>query len=255
MPRRNAFTLIQILIVLALLLFLLAFLIPAVARVREAAARTQSFNNLKQMVLGCHSFFDVHKHLPPTVGVVGAGYFGTVHYHLLPFVDMGDLYEKSARAVWLVNGQRVSIFLNPRDLSGGPNNKFEDMLATANYAANWLVFKTGENGLLVPDGTANTLMFAERYQICNGTPTAWGYPALTTWAPMFGYYSHGKFQAAPTQADCDPTLPQSIRPDAIQVAMVDGSSRYVSSSISPETWWYVTDPADGNVLGNDWRQD
>ena len=49
----------------------------------------------------------------------------------------------------------------------------------------------------ITDGTSNTLMFAQRYQICNGQPTAWGYPTLYRWAPIFAYYSDGKFQSAP----------------------------------------------------------
>ena len=47
------------------------------------------------------------------------------------------------------------------------------------------------------DGTSNTIVFAERYQMCNGTPCAWGYSSLYTWAPMFAYYTKGKFLGGP----------------------------------------------------------
>jgi hypothetical protein len=57
----------------------------------------------------------------------------------------------------------------------------------------------------------------------------------------------------PAQADCDPTLPQSLTPNGIEVAMCDGSARYVSDRISAQTWWFATDPADGNVLGPDFN--
>jgi hypothetical protein len=103
-----------------------------------------------------------------------------------------------------------------------------------------------------PDGTSNTIVFAERYQMCKGNPCAWGYSSLYTWAPMFAFYTKGKFQNAPRQDDCNPALPQSADSSGIQVALGDGSARMVNESISPETWWNATDPADGNPLGSDW---
>jgi hypothetical protein len=257
MPRRNAFTVIQLLVLLVLLLFLFAWFVPMLGQVRKAATAAESINNLKQLALACHSFADVYgSKLPPTVGTVGSG-FGTIHFHLLPFLEQDVLYIKAKGAVWNngVSGERLGIFLDPNDQSGGPNNKFEDWLGTTNYAASWMAFKNGESRMpaTFEDGTSNTIIFAQRYQICNGTPTAWGFSALTTWAPMFGYYNQGKFQAAPKQTDCDPTLPQSIRADGILVAMGDGTARNVKSSISPETWWYATDPADGNFFNPDWN--
>jgi hypothetical protein len=251
MPGRNAFSVIQLLVILTLVGLLFGLLVPALSLVRDAAARTQSLNNLKQLALACHRYNDRFKRLPPTVSD-----FGSVHFHLLPYLEMDNLHRKAEGAAWKngVFGQRIAVFLDPRDQSGGPNDKFEDWLATTNYAANWMVFKTGESSIPATfrDGTSNTIIFAERYQVCNGTPTVWGHSALDTRAPMFGYYSQGRFQTAPTQADCDPTLPQSIGSDAIQTALGDGSVRSVAATISPETWWYATDPADGHVLGPDW---
>src|SRR5262249_60482091 len=116
-------------------------------------------------------------------------------------------------------------------------HKFKNWLALTNYAGSWPVFKTGQTRLAqIPDGTSNTFMFTQRYQMCGDTPTAWGYPTLYTWAPMFGYYSQGRFQHQPTQADCDPQLAQSLEPAGIQVAMCDGSARLISDRISPQTW-------------------
>jgi hypothetical protein len=102
------------------------------------------------------------------------------------------------------------------------------------------------------DGTSNTIAFAERYQMCNGTPCAWGYSSVYYWAPMFAYYSKGKFQNAPKQENCTPALPQATDRAGIQVAIADGSARTVSENISSETWYNATDPADGNLLGPDW---
>ena len=68
---RPGFTLIELLVVIAIIAILIALLVPAVQKVREAAARTQSTNNLKQLALGCQGFHDVMKRLPGHFGPSG----------------------------------------------------------------------------------------------------------------------------------------------------------------------------------------
>jgi prepilin-type N-terminal cleavage/methylation domain-containing protein len=113
-PRHRGFTLIELLVVIAIIAILIGLLVPAVQKVREAAARTQSANNLKQMALAMHNYQDSNKVLPPTFGwrpkpsssanppVSPGGAYGTGFFHILPFVEQGPLYQQSLTTQYYV---------------------------------------------------------------------------------------------------------------------------------------------------------
>jgi hypothetical protein len=248
---RAGISALQLVLVLGILLFLMALLVPAVQKVREAAARTQSINNVKQMALAMHSYHDVTKNFPPAVGEA-VNQRGPTHFHILPYIEQGPLYQAADGASWKngAYGNLISVYLDPRDESL-PDHVYRNWLGTTNYPVNWLVTKEGKFRIAdITDGTSNTLMFAQRYQICNGQPTAWGYPSIYPWAPIFAYYSNGRFQSAPTQDRCDPRLAQSIGREII-VGLCDGSVRMIHVNIPPLTWQYLCDPGDGNPVAID----
>src|SRR5437868_7106678 len=86
--RRQGFTLIELLVVIAILALLLGLLVPAVQRVRESAARTTCRNNLKQIVLGCHSYEDARKRLPALYSAsTNDGWLAQI----LPYLEQGNL--------------------------------------------------------------------------------------------------------------------------------------------------------------------
>jgi len=251
--RRPGVSALALVLVIGLLLLGLALLAPAVSRVRSAAGRTQSMNNLKQLALACHNFHDVYKGMPPIAGKFGQ-MEGSLHYFLLPFIEQDVLFRNSNNAVWNNDtwAKNIPTFIDQRDPSAESDFVYQGWLATTSYPGNWMVFKEGKTSLAqIPDGTSNTLMYAQRYRMCNGDPTAWGYPGLYKYAPMFGFYSTNKFQAAPSQDACTTALPQAITPDGILVGMCDGSVRHVSPQVRDETWYYLTDPADGNAINED----
>jgi prepilin-type N-terminal cleavage/methylation domain-containing protein len=103
--RRRGFTLIELLVVIAIIAILIALLVPAVQKVREAAARTQCQNNLKQITLASHNFHDANKKLPPgivdhpTVASASSGFtfsapcIGALAF-LLPYIEQGTVYNQ-----------------------------------------------------------------------------------------------------------------------------------------------------------------
>src|SRR4051812_46389335 len=97
--KRSGFTLIELLVVIAIIAVLIALLVPAVQKVREAAARTECTNNLKQIGLAVHGFADTSKNLPPlrasytTTGTPRFQYGGWWHFSLLPYVEQTAVFN------------------------------------------------------------------------------------------------------------------------------------------------------------------
>jgi hypothetical protein len=170
--RRFAFSMVEVLIVLGLLALLFAFLVPVVQRVRSAAARTQSMNNLRQLGIGCHAFHDVSKRLPFNGEKGSLADFrvrdsGSWAYQILPFMEQEPAFKTPERSRDLF----FPVYLCPQRGRLGATTEGKFKGAVTDYAINcWLnEWKDGSlaapnRGMkihTIPDGSSNTVLLGQ----------------------------------------------------------------------------------------------
>jgi prepilin-type N-terminal cleavage/methylation domain-containing protein len=134
--RRSAFTLIELLVVMAVIAVLIGLLLPAVQKVREAAARMSCANNLKQIGLALHNHHDSVGHFPASR--TGGNAF-SIHVFLLPYIEQTNIYKSiNFNVSWnnaanaLPMGAPVKTYLCPSD----PTTVTPAGFAGNNYRAN-----------------------------------------------------------------------------------------------------------------------
>jgi type II secretory pathway pseudopilin PulG len=291
--------LVELLVVIAIIAVLVALLVPAVQKVREAANVRQCVNNEKQLMLALHAYADANNgRLPPSNfyqvvnQATGNAAEGSAFYAMLPYYEQGGVFTAYTRDIpkpGYLTAQFVPLAIHvcPSDptVSGGIGS-VPPNYATGNYAMNLALLGAGGTfGVKgasppyrignIPDGASNTIGIMEASGCFPGYPAVdpqtgtaesymtWHWPAYPN---SFGPYwpnpdelpgqphftglfplpqiNVGMMQADPNLAQCYHAI--------MNVALMDGSVRTISATLSQKTWTYALNPADGQVLGPDW---
>jgi prepilin-type N-terminal cleavage/methylation domain-containing protein len=210
---------------------------------------------------------------------------GNLWIYLLPFIEQKNVYDLSnlpsprnpsiddaATAPFALGSKTIVTYLCPTDFTNEPPPTWTNGWVVSSYAANhdcfhnpqdggWMSgWDSGQNsfqarlGTTHSDGTSNTIGVAEAYGRCQTDKgNLWAHETVTpTWHAMFNDWNArgtaSRFQMQPTQAQCNSYVPQTAHQGGIQVMLMDGSVRGLSSSLDANVWAAAITPQGGETL-------
>lgn len=244
-PPHRAFTLIELLVVIAIIAILIALLVPAVQKVREAAARSQCTNNLKQLALAMQGYHDTYKEFPLAYVLNQAlpnGNWGWAP-KILPYIDQDPLlaqmnpgnYSGGIPGVNTLTQTPMLVLICPSDYSPR-TNAMANNYAKNNYPASQQICNTGRAVQIahITDGTSNTFMIGERDAV-KGVGAVWiGRVQGVTDAMVYGRADlplNTPYNSAGGDPNCTRHAWSSLHPGGGHFAFCDGTVRFISSGV------------------------
>jgi len=268
----RGFTLVELLVVIAIIAILIGLLLPAVQKVRDAANRASSQNNLKQMTLATIDCADANNgKMPPYMGYYpGSGWtngnaYGSNQYHILPFMENTPVYDSVNWGGFRYGpgaGYYIKTFQGPGDPSADPTQPLSSYLVNMNTVSGGYVDTWGANSpnwrqikypAFFTDGTSQTVHMAEGYAM----PNTWQARRWYDGSAYFqsNWYTNPTFEIAPKPGAANASLPNGHTISGLQVSLLDGSVRNVGRAVSSnqlDTFYKATTAQGAEVLGSDW---
>jgi prepilin-type N-terminal cleavage/methylation domain-containing protein len=256
-PRRRGFTLIELLVVIAIIAVLIGLLLPAVQKVREAAARTQSSNNLKQMGLALHDCASaLDSLLPPSYGFF-QGKNGTWFYHILPYIEQDNVWKTNSTNTF------IKTYYAPLDQSNPGNNANTSYCVNGGAAGGLFpvtsqTTSTGQNysrmaASFGTKGTSQTIVVGERFSVASGNARPWS--RIVAQGPTSIYLdgtTYGIQNPPVAYTSASTTAFHAFSAAGCQVGIGDGTARTVSLAISPNTWKWACSVTVTTPPPSDW---
>ena len=269
---RRGFTLIELLVVIAIIAILIGLLLPAVQKVREAAARMQCSNNLKQLGLGLHNYHSTYERLPPARGNItpapGATTYRGWMCEILPYIEQDNLAKAMYTTPWNTGffaqyDKLPKTFICPSDnvnpgFRAGQAGLTSYLGSTGSDATFNAQYNGPSNGFFkvtnssinnirltdITDGTSNTIAIGERPP---SRDLGWGwysvsdYDSLLSLNQQYAFYSGciypGVFKPGLKTGPCsgDSNHFWSFHTGGGNFVMGDGSVRFMTYSAQPLT--------------------
>ncbi len=271
--RNRAFTLLELLIVVAILAILIGLTLPAVQRVREVAVRLKGMHQLRQIGLGLHNYAATQGRMP------GFVYLDRRHERDEPPLDAILSYVEASR------DQKVALYLSPVDPTSALPLPRGTVPGDSSFAINKLAFGgLPDPAVAFTDGMSNTIAVAEHYARCgpNGRfnfhytlrhSSVEPYDLLglnevrrASFAdPYYGDVvpvpdgaggvrpsrMGATFQVTPQPDLCDPFIPQTGHPAGMPVLRFDGSVRLITPGVNPRAFWAAVTRDGGEAISLD----